>query len=141
MEIQRFVLSCLFQVTVIAMLFRRVTLSVVKAVRSMARKIRVKVQKEFDVFREHHADKNSLVWNEGHLFEGFNKDEDYTVCVQSKEKNNPFPLPVKTWKGFSMISATLSSFEERSPENVFLGSQLFTNSEQKSGDFAPLGSC
>lgn len=76
MEIQRFVLSCLFQVTVIAMLFRRVTLSVVKAVQSMARKIRVKVQKEFDVFREHHADKNSLVWNEGHLFEGFNKDED-----------------------------------------------------------------
>lgn len=63
------------------------------------------------------------------------------MCVQSKEKNNPFPLPVKTWKGFSMISATLSSFEERSPENVFLGSQLFTNSEQKSRDFAPLGSC
>ena len=127
------------------MLFRRVTLSVVKAVQSMTRKIRVKVQKEFGVFREHHADKNSLVWNEGHLFEGFNKGEDYTVCVQSKEKNNPFPLPVKTWKGFSMISVTLSLFEERSPENVFLGSQRFTysstNSEQKSRDFAPLGSC
>ena len=53
MEIQRFVLSCLFQVTVIAMLFRCVALSVVKAVESMARQI----LQEFDVFRGYHADK------------------------------------------------------------------------------------
>ena len=79
MEIQRFVLSCLFEVTVIAMLFRCVALSVVKAVESMARKI----QQEFDVFREYHADKNSPVWDEGHLFEGFIKGKDYIVCVQT----------------------------------------------------------
>lgn len=82
MEIQRFVLSCLFQVTVIVMLFRCVVLSVVKAVESMARKI----QQEFDVFCEYHADKNSLVWDEGHLFEGFIKGKDYIVCVQSRKK-------------------------------------------------------
>ena len=139
MEIQRFVLSCLFQVTVIAMLFRCVALSVVKAVESMARKI----QQEYDVFREHHADKNSPVWDEGLLFEGFIKGKDYVVCVWSRKKNNHFPLPVKTWKGFSMISASLS-YEECSPKNIFLESQLSTSntgSEQKSRDFAPLGAC
>ena len=140
MEIQRFVLSCLFQVTVIVMLFRCVVLSFVKAVESMARKI----QQEFDVFCEYHADKNSLVWDEGHLFEGFIKGKDYIVCVQSRKKNNHFPLPVKTWKGFSVISAPLS-YEECSPKNIFLESQLSTypntRSERKSRDFAPLGAC
>ena len=140
MEIQRFVLSCLFQVTVIVMLFRCVALSVVKAVESMARKI----QQEFDVFREYYADKNSPVWDEGRLFEGFMKGKDYIVCVQSRKKNNHFPLPVKTWKGFSMISASLS-YEECSPKNIFLESQLSadsnTRSERKSRDFAPLGAC
>lgn len=140
MEIQRFVLSCLFQVTVITMLFRCVALSVVKAVESMARKI----QHEFDVFREYHADKNSPVWDEGRLFEGFIKGKDYIVCVQSRKKNNHFPLPVKTWKGFPMISASLS-YEECSPKNIFLESQLSTysntRSERKSRDFAPLCAC
>ena len=140
MEIQRFVLSCLFQVTVIVMLFRCVVLSVVKAVESMA----TKIQQEFDVFCEYHADKNSLVWDEGHLFEGFIKGKDYIVCVQSRKKNNHFPLPVKTWKGFSVISASLS-YEECSPKNIFLESQLSTysstRSEWKSRDFAPLGAC
>ena len=140
MEIQRFVLSCLFQVTVIAMLFRCVALSVVKAVESMARKI----QQECDVFREYHADENSPVWDEGRLFEGFIKGKDYIVCVQSRKKNNHFPLPVKTWKGFSMISASLS-YEKCSPKNIFLESQLSTysntRSERKSLDFAPLGAC
>ena len=136
MEIQRFVLSCLFQVTVIVMLFR----CVVKALESMARKI----QQEFDVFCEYHTDKNSLVWDEGHLFEGFIKGKDYIVCVQSRKKNNHFPLPVKTWKGFSVIFAPLS-YEECSPKNIFLESQLSTypntRSERKSRDFAPLGAC
>lgn len=140
MEIQRFVLSCLFQVTVIAMLFRCVALSVVKAVKSMARKI----QQEFDVFREYHTDKNSPVWDEGRLFEGFIKGKDYIVCVQSRKKNNHFPLPVKTWKGFSMISASLS-YEKCSPKNIFLESQVSTysntRSERKSLDFASLGAC
>ena len=140
MEVQRFVLSCFFQVTVIAMLFRCVALSVVKAVESMARKI----QQECDVFGEYHADKNSPVWDEGRLFEGFIKGKDYIVCVQSRKKNNHFPLPVKTWKGFSMISASLS-YEECSPKNIFLESQLSadsnTRSERKSRDFAPLGAC
>ena len=140
MEIQRFVLSCLFQVTVMGMLFRCVALSVVKAVESMARQI---LQK-FDVFREYHADKNSPVWDEGRLFEGFIKGKDYIVCVQSRKKNNHFPLPVKTWKGFSMISASLS-YEECSPKNIFLESQLSayfnTRGERKSRDFAPLGAC
>ena len=140
MEIRRFVLSCLFQVTVIAMLFRCVALSVVKAVESIARKIR----QEFDVFREYHADKNSPVWDEGSLFEGFIKGKDYIVCVQSRNENNHFPLPVKTWKGFSMISASLS-YEERSPKNIFLESQISsysnTRGERKSRDFDPLGAC
>ena len=140
MEIQRFVLSCLFEVTVIAMLFRCVALSVVKAVENMARKI----QQGFDVFCEYHADRNSLVWDEGHLFEGFIKGKDYIVCVQSRKKNNHFPLPVKTWKGFSVISAPLS-YEECSPKNIFLESQLSpypnTRSERKSRDFVPLGAC
>ena len=140
MEVQRFVLSCLFQVTVIAMLFPCVALSVVKAVESMARKI----QQEYDVFRENHADKNSPVWDEGRLFEGFIRGKDYLVCVWSRKKNNHFPLPVKTWKGFSMISASLS-YEECSPKNLNLESQLSTysntGSEQKSRDFAPLGAC
>ena len=142
MEIQRFVLSCLFEVTVIAMLFRCVALSVVKAVENMARKI----QQGFDVFCEYHADRNSLVWDEGHLFEGFIKGKDYIVCVQSRKKNNHFPLPVKTWKGFSMISASLS-YEECSPKNIFLESQLSTYSntrserKRRSRDFAPLGAC
>ena len=140
MEIQRFVLSCLFQVTVIVMLFRCVALSVVKAVESMARKI----QQEFDVFREYHTDKNSPVWDEGRLFEGFIKGKDYIVCVQSRKKNNHFPLPVKTCKGFSMISASLS-YEKCSPKNIFLESQVSTysnsRSERKSLDFASLGAC
>ena len=144
MEIQRFVLSCLFQVTVIVMLFRYVALSVVKTLQSIARKICVNVQQELNVFREFREDRNSPVWDKGRLFESFMKGEDYIVCVQSKRKNSLFPPPVKTWKGFSVSADPLT--QERFLElNVFLGSQLSTylktRSEQESQDHTQLVSC
>ena len=144
MEIQRFVLSCLFQVTVIVMLFRYVALSVVKTLQSIARKICVNVQQELNVFREFREDRNSPVWDERRLFESFMKGEDYIVCAQSKRKNSLFPPPVKTWKGFS-ISATPLTQESFLELNVFLGSQLSTylkkGSEQESQGRTQLVSC
>ena len=144
MEIQRFVLSCLFQVAVIVMLFRSVALNVVKTLQSIARKICVNVQQEFNVFREFREDRNSPVWDKGRLFESFMKGEDYIVCAQSKRKNSLFPPPVKTWKGFS-ISATPLTQESFLELNVFLGSQLSTylktRSEQESQDCTQLVSC
>ena len=144
MEIQRFVLNCLFQVAVIVMLFRYVALSVVKTLQSIARKVCVNVQQELNVFREFREDRNSPVWDKGRLFESFMKGEDYIVCAQSKRKNSLFPPPVKTWKGFSISAAPLT--QERFLElNVFLGSQLSTylkrRSEQESQDSTQLVSC
>ena len=144
MEIQRFVLNCLFQVAVIVMFFRYVALSVVKTLQSIARKICVNVQQELNVFREFREDRNSPVWDKGRLFESFMKGEDYIVCAQSKRKNSLFPPPVKTWKGFSISADPLT--QERFLElNVFLGSQLSTylkrRSEQESRDRTQLVSC
>ena len=144
MEIQRFVLNCLFQVAFIIMLFRYVALSVVKTLQSIARKVCVNVQQELNVFREFREDRNSPVWDKGRLFESFMKGEDYIVCAQSKRKNSLFPPPVKTWKGFSVSAAPLT--EERFLElNVFLESQLSTylktRSEQESQDSTQLVSC
>ena len=68
MEIQRFVLNCLFQVAVIVMLFCYVALSVVKTLQSIARKICVNVHQELNVFREFREDRNSPVWDKGRLF-------------------------------------------------------------------------
>ena len=144
MEIQRFVLNCLFQVAVIVMLFCFVALSVVKTLQSIARKICVNVHQELNVFREFREDRNSPVWDKGRLFETFMKGEDFIVCAQSKRKNSLFPPPVKTWKGFSISAAPLTqeSFLEL---NVFLGSQLSTylktRSEQESQDRTQLVSC
>ena len=144
MEIQRFVLNCLFQVAVIVMLFCFVALSVVKTLQSIARKICVNVHQELNVFREFREDRNSPVWDKGRLFETFMKGEDFIVCAQSKRKNSLFPPPVKTWKGFSISAAPLTqeSFLEL---NVFLGSQLSTylktRSEQESQDCTQLVSC
>ena len=144
MEIQRFVLSCLFQVAVIVMLFRYVALGVVKTLQSIARKICVNVQQELNVFYEFREDRNSPVWDKGRLFESFMKGEDYIVCAQIKRKNSLFPPPVKTWEGFSISAAPLTqeSFLEL---NVFLGSQLSTylktRSEQESQDRTQLVSC
>ena len=144
MEIQRFVLNCLFQVAVIVMLFCYVALSVVKTLQSIARKICVNVQQELNVFREFREDRNSPVWDKGRLFESFMKGEDYIVCAQSKRKNSLFPPLVETWKGFSISAAPLT--QERFLElNVFLGSQLSTylktRSEQESQDRTQLVSC
>ena len=144
MEIQRFVLNCLFQVAVIVMLFRYVALGVVKTLQSIARKICVNVQQELNVFYEFREDRNSPVWDKGRLFESFMKGEDYIVCAQIKRKNSLFPPPVKTWEGFSISAAPLTqeSFLEL---NVFLGSQLSTylktRSEQESQDRTQLVSC
>ena len=144
MEIQRFVLNCLFRVAVIVMLFRYVALSMVKTLQSIARKICVNVQQELNVFREFREDRNSPVWDEGRLFESFMKGEDYIVCAQSKRKNSLFPPPVKTWKGFSISGAPLTQ-EIFLELNVFLGSQLSTylktRSEQESQDSTQLVSC
>ena len=127
------------------MLFRYVTLSVVKTLQSIARKICVNVQQELNVFREFREDRNSpvCIWDKGRLFESFIKGEDYIVCAQSKRKNSLFPPPVKTWKGFSISADPLT--QERFLElNVFLGSQLSTylktRSEQESRDRTQLAS-
>jgi len=54
MEIQRFALSSIFTVTVIAMLFLSVARNMVRILKKMARKICFNVQQKFDIFREFH---------------------------------------------------------------------------------------
>ena len=54
MEIQRFALSSIFTVTVIAMLFLSVALNRVRTLQKVTRQVCFNVQQKFDIFREFH---------------------------------------------------------------------------------------